>query len=250
MQQRGVRLMRASLVALAVVALAAAPTWAEPMTREQGETLIQEIRQLRQALERVLPPPPARQALPAQAEPVEASLAGVVALGKPDAPLVMVAYVDYECPFCQRFDLDTFPALKRDYIDTGKLRFVVKDLPLDFHPRARKAAEATHCAGEQSAFWALRDVLVRNQKQLDDASLVSHAKVVGLKVDAFQRCLESGRHAKRVTADLEEARKLRITGTPTFVLGKAQGETVRGEKLVGAAPLATFEQKLRELSGG
>lgn len=219
------------------------------MTREQGEILIREIRQLRQALERALPPPPVRQALPTNPEPVETSVKDVQALGKPDAPLVMVAFFDYECPFCLRFDVDTFPILKRDYIDTGKLRYVVKDLPLDFHPRARKAAEATHCAGEQSAFWALRDVLMRNQKQLDDASLLAYAKGAGLKVDAFQSRLESARHAKRVTADLEEARKLGITGTPTFVLGKAQGDKVRGEKLVGAAPAATFEQKLRELLG-
>ena len=76
-------------------------------------------------------------------------------LGAPEAPLTLIEFSDYQCPFCRRFAETTLPLLKRDYIETGKLRYVFRDFPLDrLHPQARKAAEAAHCAGDQGQYWA------------------------------------------------------------------------------------------------
>jgi protein-disulfide isomerase len=223
---------------------------AEPMTKEQGDAILQELRLMRQALERVVQPPPPAQAMPADNTPVEVRVKDAMAMGRADAPLTMVAFVDYECPFCRRFDVETFPRLKKEWIDAGKLRYVVRDLPLEFHPRAQKASEASHCAADQGKYWEMREVLVQNQQKLDPASLVAHAKSLGLAEAPFRQCLEGGKHAAPVKASLDEARKLGVSGTPTFVIGRTGGDALKGVKVIGALPFAVFEQRLKEQLGG
>ena len=205
---------------------------------------------MRQALERAVQPPPPPQAMPVDKTPVEVRVKDAMAMGKADAPLTMVAFVDYECPFCRRFDVDTFPRIKKEFIDTGKLRYVVRDLPLEFHPRAQKASEASYCAADQGKYWEMRDVLVQNQQKLDPESLVAHAKGLGLAEAEFRKCLDSGKHAAPVKASLDEAKKLGVSGTPTFVIGKTGGDALKGVKVVGALPFAVFEERLKELLGG
>ena len=88
-------------------------------------------------------------------------------LGQHDAPITLIEFSDYQCPFCQRFFQTTFPVLKTEYIDAGKLRYVFRDFPLDsIHPQARKAAEAGHCAGDQGKYWEMHDLLFQNQRAL------------------------------------------------------------------------------------
>src|SRR5579863_5020357 len=82
------------------------------------------------------------------------------ALGRPDAPLTVVEFTDYQCPYCRRFHAESWPRFKRDWIDTGKVRFIVRDLPLEIHSAARPAAQAAHCAGEQGQFWRMHDLLL------------------------------------------------------------------------------------------
>jgi protein-disulfide isomerase len=242
--------VRTALLAAAASLVAVAVAAAEPMTKEQGDAILQELRLMRQALERVTQPPPPPQAMPVDNTPVEVRVKDAMAMGKADAPLTMVAFVDYECPFCRRFDVDTFPRIKKEFIDAGKLRYVVRDLPLEFHPRAQKASEASHCAADQGRYWEMRDVLVQNQQKLDPESLVGHAKGLGLSEGDFRKCLDSGKHAAPVKASLDEARKLGVSGTPTFVIGKTGGDALKGVKVIGALPFAVFEQKLNELAGG
>ncbi|HQW38340.1 MAG TPA: thioredoxin domain-containing protein [Usitatibacteraceae bacterium] len=239
------RLLLATAASLAALAAAA-----EPMTKEQGDAILQELRLMRQALERAVQPPPPPQAMPADNTPVEVRVKDAMAMGKADAPLTMVAFVDYECPFCRRFDVETFPRVKKEWIDTGRLRYVVRDLPLAFHPRAQKASEASHCAAEQGKYWEMRDVLVQNQQKLDPDSLVAHAKGLGLAEAPFRKCLDEGRHAAPVKASLEEAKKLGVSGTPTFVIGRTGGNALKGVKVIGALPYAEFERRLKEQLGG
>src|SRR2546425_3089506 len=97
--------------------------------------------------------------------PVRTSVADAPSLGRADAPVTLVEFSDFQCPFCGRFFATTLPALKKDYIDTGKLRYVFRDFPLDqLHPHARMAAAAAHCAGEQGKYWDMHDVLFQNQR--------------------------------------------------------------------------------------
>jgi protein-disulfide isomerase len=231
---------------------AAAPLGAEPMTREQGDALLQELKAIRQLLERQQQPQ--RAAAPAQApapERVKVNIKDAYAMGKADAPVTMVAFVDYECPFCKRFDTQTLPGLKKKYIDAGRLRYVIRDLPLDFHKRALKASEATYCAAEQGRYWEMREKLIAHSDRLDPDSLLEHGKAIGLSPDAFRQCLDGGKYADGLKRGLDAARALGISGTPTFVIGRtARGDVQGGVKVVGAQPSANFEREIEALLGG
>jgi protein-disulfide isomerase len=235
------------IVFLIVMLLPSIAVHAEPMTREQGDAILGELRQIRQLLQRQ-PQQQAQQAPqpPRPDEPASVSISGFPLLGKSDAPLTLVMFTDYQCTFCSRFENQTLPEIKKQYIDTGKLRFVVRDLPLPFHPNAPKAAEATYCADEQGKYWELREKLVSNSDKLDIKLLPDYAKMVGLDVEKFSACLESGRYGDKVKASVDLAGKAGISGTPSFVIGRSKGDMMDGVTMVGAQPFAAFDQKLKE----
>lgn len=172
----------------------------------------------------------------------EAVLAQAPSKGRPDAPVVVVEFSDYQCPFCKRFVEETLPALQR-YIDEGTVRFIFVDFPLDgIHPQARAAAQAAHCAAEQGgneAYWQMHDALFARQEewagQEDAASVLAElANDIGLDGSAVQACIESGRFADRVQQGVNEGIRLGVNGTPTFF--------VNGHQLVGVQSVETFEQ--------
>ena len=185
----------------------------------------------------------------APAAPVRASLGDVPALGRPAAPVTLVEFSDYQCPFCQRFFLATLPALRKDYIDTGKVRYVFRDFPLDqIHPQARKAAEAVHCAGEQGKYWEMHDVLFGNQQALQPPKLSEHARALGLDGARFDQCLTSGTHAARVLQGVTDGQAAGVQGTPGFVVARTTpGDTVEGTLVVGAQPVEVFRRLIDEL---
>ncbi len=201
--------------------------------------------QLAQVL-RLLSQRPAQQqgGTAAPSTPVRASVADAPFLGRADAPVTVVEFSDYECPFCQRFFATTLPALKRDYVDAGKVRYVFRDYPLDqLHPQARKAAEAAHCAGDQGKFWEMHDILFQNAKALSPPQLAEHARAVGLEGAAFDECLASGRHAARVERGFADGAAAGVRGTPAFVIGKTKaGDVVEGTPIRGAQSLETFRR--------
>jgi len=222
--------------------LPAAALAQEPgITREQAEAILNELRQIRILLERAVRPPEAAE------EPRKAvmRIQDDRWLGNKDAPLTLVEFTDYECTFCRRFQVMTFPELRKKYIETGKLRFTSRDLPLDFHARAFRAAEAARCAGDQGRFWEMRDLLVSTGK-LDGEDITAHARQLKLDLKAFSACLADGKHRVAIQQDILEAAKLGINGTPGFVIGRSTPDGVEGEILMGAQPLPVFEAKLRE----
>lgn len=154
--------------------------------------------------------------------------------GSDDAPITMIEFSDYECPFCERFYLQTLPHIQKDYIDTGKVKYVFRDYPLSFHLNATKAAEAAECAGEQKKYWDYHDTLFQHQNALDNKSLKQYALNLGLDTAAFNQCLDSGAMAGEVQNDFEEGSRLGIRGTPTFF--------INGTKVVGAQPYDTIKQ--------
>lgn len=238
-------MLRAAALACALCAFHAA---AEPLTRQQGDAILQELRSIRQLLERQKPAAAARAA---PAERLKVRIDGAHAIGAADAPVTMVAFVDYECPFCKRFDVQTYPELKKRYIDTGRLRYVVRDLPLEFHRKALKAAEATHCAAEQGKYWQMRDKLIANSERLEAESLLRYADEIDLRGAGFRDCFESNRYAEQLKKGVADAASLGISGTPTFVIGRStRGEVVEGVKVVGAQPYVNFEQHIRALLDG
>src|SRR3989344_6120600 len=135
-------------------------------------------------------------------------------LGKKDAPLVMVEFSDFQCPFCARFRQQAFDQIKQQYVDTGKVKFVYRDFPLEsIHPTARKAAEASECADEQGKFWEYHDKIFEDQTALSLDSLKQWAKDLGLDANKFNTCLDSNKYADEVTKDLDDATKSGGRGT-------------------------------------
>jgi protein-disulfide isomerase len=132
--------------------------------------------------------------------------------GSQNAPVVLVEFADYECPYCQKVN-PQIQQLKKEYGDN--LTVIYKDFPLPMHHSAEKAAEASRCAGEQGKFWEYHDVLFYS-RMVDVDALKEHARVLKLDADRFDTCLDSGQEAAAVKKDLDEAKGLGLTGTPSF----------------------------------
>lgn len=227
----------------------ALPAFGEGISREQGDAIISELRQIRQLLEKQQKPAP-QPAAPTAPERVKLKIGKEYALGKSDAPLVMLEYTDYQCPFCNRFHTTTFPELKKQYIDTGKIRFISRSYPLSFHPHAMKAAQAVLCAGDQGKFWQLKDALMTNSAKMSPELITSQARDAGLDMGAFQTCMDSGKHDAEIKDGIAAAEAIGINGTPSFVLGRMNGDYLEGFKIVGAQPFAAFDAVAKELLAG
>ena len=159
-------------------------------------------------------------------------------LGEKDAPVTIIEFTDYQCPYCGRHFSQTMGQIKSTYVDTGKVKYVVRDYPLNFHPFAQKAAEATECAADQGKFWEMHDKLFQNQTTLDIPSLKTYAGALGLTQSSFDDCLDSGKYASEVQKDLTDGQAVGISGTPGFWVIGADGE---GEIVSGAVPFANFQ---------
>jgi len=212
------------------------------ITRQQADQILQELRQIRQLLERQ-PQPQQPAGPPAK---IKMNLDGAPMMGSKKAPLTMVEFTDYQCPFCQQFHAQTFGELKKNYIDTGKVRFYARDLPLDsMHPNAMRAAEAGRCANDQGEFWRLRDIMGNHPDKLDLDSLLADAEFLKLDVKAFRVCVVEEKYKNEIQTDLMDAMRIGADGTPAFVLGKSTNEGVEGDLVVGAQPYNMFDLKLR-----
>jgi protein-disulfide isomerase len=172
----------------------------------------------------------------APAARVEVSEDDDAVLGDDDAPVTIVEFSDYECPFCGRHFQQTYPQLKADYIDTGKVRLVFRDFPLSFHPSAQKAAEAAECAGDQNKYWEMHDKLFQNQQALGVTNLKQYAADLGLNTGTFNSCLDSGKYAQEIQADMADGSAAGVSGTPSFF--------INGRLVVGAQPYQVFQQAI------
>jgi protein-disulfide isomerase len=212
-------------------------------TSEREDRIAEELKQIRLQLERLGKRLAA--VVPAE-EPVKIEVSTSYAIGQKDAPVTVIEFADYQCPFCRQFHAKTFEKLHKNYIDTGKVRFVALDLPLSSHTDAFKAAEAALCAGDQSKFWEMRNLLLTNDRLGVDVSL-GYAEQLGLDKALFRSCLESGRNAAKVRGDEVRAEDLDINATPTFIIGRTQEREVEGVKLVGILSYARLEARIRGL---
>lgn len=233
-----------AMLAVIVVALGgaavAAPMTPVPMTKDQGDAILRELRDIKQLLARQQQMQ-APQAAPQAPQNLSVKGDAIYVLGKSDAPLTMVEFTDYQCPFCGRFETATYPEIKKNFIDTGKMRLIVRDLPLtELHPYALKAAQSVQCAGDQGKFWEMKDLVFRNQNKLDVDSLAGYAKNLGLNGDTYKSCMADGKHLKEIAEEAKYAQSLGITGTPTFIIGKTTGDSVKGRMIVGALPYENF----------
>ncbi|MFC1768657.1 DsbA family protein [Nanoarchaeota archaeon] len=154
--------------------------------------------------------------------------------GDKDAPVTIVEWSDFECSFCARFYSQTLSKIQEEYIDTGKVKFVYRDFPLSFHPNAQKAAEAAECAGEQGNYYEMHDLLFEKGVKGGVDSYKQFASDIGLDTDEFNDCLDSGKMASEVKADMDAGAAAGVRGTPGFV--------INGQAVSGAQPFENFKQ--------
>src|ERR1051326_8300199 len=187
------------------------------ITRQQADQILNELRLIRQLLEKQGSKEPKEELTRARL-----NLQGFAMLGSKDAPLTVVEFTDYQCPFCQRFHTTSFPDLKKNYIDTGKVRFYSRDMPLDFHANAMRAAEAARCAADQGQgqFWKMRDIMGSNPDKLDLEHILGFASDLKLDANTLRTCVETEKYKNAVQTDVLEAMKIGANATPTFVIGK------------------------------
>jgi protein-disulfide isomerase len=151
--------------------------------------------------------------------------------GPKDAPVTIVEFSDFECPYCGSA-FETVEQVMNAY--AGKVRLVYRQFPLSFHPHAAKAAEASLCAAEQGKFWEYHDVLFKNQKKLEPTDLKAHATEVGIDAQKFGQCLDSGDKKAAVDADQKAGLAAGVGGTPAFF--------INGIFLNGAQPIDEFKK--------
>jgi protein-disulfide isomerase len=193
----------------------------EQLQQEAGLALIASLREKAEVTVSLSPPPP-----PAVQVPTDGP-----SRGEPDAPVTIVEFSDYQCPFCGRAQatveriMETYP---------GKIRLVFRDYPLSYHRFATKAAEAAHCAGDQGRYWEMHALLYENSYALREMDLKAYAEELGLDTDRFDSCLDSSEKAPVVQASLALVKKLDLTGAPAFF--------INGRLLTGALPFERFQE--------
>lgn len=180
-------------------------------------------------------------------------LQGDPVLGEASAPLTIVEFSDYQCPYCRRFQQQVFPKLKREFIDEGLVRFIHKDLPLPFHRQAETSAAVARCAEQQQAFWPVNQALYDQQSCLECRGPAAIAVAAGLNGETLDRCLRQPAILEAVRSNRSEASLHDIGATPTFVIGPTIGrDRHRGQIVEGALPWPQFksliEKQLKEVS--
>ena len=214
------------------------------------EALRKELQAMQRQLQEITSLLKARPAQPAAAPqpplPAELATDGAPFKGSPDAPLTIVEFSDFQCPFCRRHWQQTYGQLTREYIATGKVRYVFRHFPLEnIHAQALKAGEAAECAAAQGKFWEMRDRLFANQRTLMPDTFIEHAQALGLDETQFTACL-AGQMTARVRSDLTMGAQAGVRATPSFFFGVTMpgGKIKVMRKLSGALPFATFKSTI------
>lgn len=160
--------------------------------------------------------------------------------GKENAKVTIVEFSDFECPFCERYFRETYPQIKKDYVDTGKVKIYFRHFPLDFHPAATPSALASECANDQGKFWEYHDLVYKEQAKIAGKTgdtitqqLKTWAQSLGLDTATFNQCLDNTVHQAKVDKDLNDGKAAGVSGTPTFF--------INGNRIVGAQPYASFK---------
>ncbi|GJL58600.1 MAG: thioredoxin [Nitrospirales bacterium] len=169
-------------------------------------------------------------------------------LGSQQAKVAIVEFTDYQCPYCAQYHSETFENLKKEYIDTGKVQYALRDFPLDFHAYAKGAAIAANCAGKQDAYWQMNHQLFSNQSELGDGLYQKLARSLGLNMDQFESCVISPEQAQKVDADVVYGQEIGVNGTPTFFIGRVEnGHLTDAQEVSGTKPLSAFSRIIEPL---
>lgn len=168
--------------------------------------------------------------------------------GNPKAPVTIVEFSEYQCPFCRRFHKEVLPKLEEEYISKGKVRYIFRDFPLRFHKKAVPAAIAANCAGEQGKYWEMNDFLFNNPDKLDIEAVTPSVGEIGLDQAEFETCVKKESHQAEIDKDLEDGRKYGVRGTPSLFIGKTgtTGE-MKGQYFRGLRPFESLKPEIDKL---
>jgi len=218
----------------------------QTLTAKQQQILDQ-LGEIKKLLER---PNPAA-ANPALKLPETINVEGDPSQGLNSARVAIIEFTDFQCPFCARFTQDAYLKIVTDYVDTGKIRFIYRDLPLSsIHPWSQLAAVSAHCAGEQGKFWEMHNSLFTDQRSMKPPDITSRATKLGIDMAKYNECVNGNRHTDEIEASVKGAEEMNIAGTPTFLLGtfKDNGNVMKIEKsIIGAIPYETFQTDIDDL---
>lgn len=172
--------------------------------------------------------------------PVDVSVDDDAVLGDNGAPVTIIEFSDFQCPFCRSFWKNAFVEIKKDYIDTGKAKLVFRDYPLSFHPMATPSAEGAECAKEQGKFWEMHDAMFEEQEKLGTGTIQytaddikKWAANIGLNAGQFNECLDSRKYKSEVEKDFADGGAAGVTGTPAIF--------INGRLVAGAQPFSVFK---------
>jgi len=187
-----------------------------------------------------------------QFKPQDMSVADAPYIGKKNAPVTLVEFLDYQCSFCKRYHESVEPQIVKEYVSAGKVKYVIRQFPIPtLHPAAVQFAQAVLCAGDQGKYWEMGADILKDPKKAAPADLSGYAKGHGLDTVTFDKCLSSGKYKERVQAEQSMGQKLGVTGTPSFVLGltdSSDPSKLKATNLIrGAQPYAQFKQTIDEL---
>ncbi|MDA2921176.1 DsbA family protein [Desulfobacterota bacterium AH_259_B03_O07] len=186
---------------------------------------------------------------PSQPQNVLVSIDDDPIKGDPNAPVTIIEFSDYQCPFCKRFYDNTLGQIDEEYISKGKVRLVFRDYPLGFHKKAMPAAIAANCAGEQGKYWEVHDFFFENPTKLDVDSVLNSSKELNLNEDQFRKCAEDKTKEAEVNKDFEAGQKYGVRGTPSFFIGKTDNgkKEMTGVYVRGAQPFSAFKTHIDKL---
>ena len=178
--------------------------------------------------------------------PLEISADNDPIIGNPDAPITIIEFSDFQCPFCARFHIQTLPTIMEEYIEKGSVKLVFRDFPIQsIHPNAVPASVAAECANEQGKFKQMHDMLFEKQKEWSDLETVyaielfnQYSEQINLEQEQFSSCLSTAKYVKEIQNDLDDGRTYGVTGTPGFFIGNQQIGFV---ELKGAQPFESFK---------
>ena len=246
-----------TLVVIAACVLFVAPPAEAQVTREEFDALKSEVGTLKdgiktqnellnQFLERL---GAARGDAPFKE--VLVAVDGGAVYGKPNARVTIVEFSDYQCPFCARYSNETFPQIEREYIETGRVRYVFRDFPIEAaHPQAFKAHEAVHCAAEQGKRREMHKKVFANQRAMSVNDLSAHAAALGIDKARFEKCLADGKQSAKVRSGVTGGEHAGVRGTPTFFVGLTEPNSpnLRAvRRIIGAQPYGAFKAAIDDL---
>lgn len=212
--------------------------------RESQAAMQKEIAELRAELERV------SSAKPSGSGDAEISFDGAPIIGDASAPVTIVEFSDFQCPYCRAYASQTFPQIQKNYIKTGKVKYIFMSFPLEsIHGQALLAHEAASCAGDQGKFWEMREKLFASTT-LTREQLNFFALSVGVDQPKFEKCFSSGQKAAGVHKEASVGQKIGVQGTPTFLLGYTSGDAKLKiqRAMSGAQPFSAFSEVIDGLS--